>query len=123
MEFMPIRSLSKEPKAVSTAVHRDGEVVITNGGKPDMLIVSLNGRDVFDVVNALRQQFTDMYNNAPYRPSKNGLMLNNGKPLSIQKKAVEAFFENIEAIENEPLGSEFDEIVNQRFNISRELDI
>ena len=42
--------------------------------------------------------------------------------LARQKKAVNEFLEGIRNC-NEPLGSEFDEVISQRFNIARGLDL
>ena len=40
-----------------------------------------------------------------------------------QKAAVKEFIRNVNAAADEPLGSDFDEILNQRINITRVLDI
>jgi addiction module RelB/DinJ family antitoxin len=48
--------------------------------------------------------------------------LENDKLAARQKLAVKEFIKNIGAITDEPLGSEFDAVLNQRVNIARELD-
>jgi len=45
-----------------------------------------------------------------------------GNILARQKKAINEFLEGIRNCD-EPLGPEFDEIINRRFNIVRELDL
>ena len=49
---------------------------------------------------------------------------NNYEELSAkQKQAVESFIKNVHAVSNEPLDEEFDEIMSERVNITRELDL
>jgi hypothetical protein len=43
-------------------------------------------------------------------------------PLEKQRRAVKEFLEGIRNCD-EPLGSEFDEVISKRFNIARELDL
>ena len=40
-----------------------------------------------------------------------------------QKEAVKRFIRNINSIKDEPLDDEFDEIIKDRINITRELDL
>lgn len=44
------------------------------------------------------------------------------KPIPL-KQAINKFIDNINAITDEPLDEEFDEIVRDRINITRELDL
>lgn len=44
------------------------------------------------------------------------------KPMPL-KKAINRFIDNISTITDEPLDDEFDEIVRDRINITRELDL
>ena len=55
MEFMPVRSLRDTPKEVWNQLAQDGEIVITNNGKPAALMIDLVGKDVFSIVMAIRQ--------------------------------------------------------------------
>ena len=47
---------------------------------------------------------------------------NENKPMPL-KQAINRFIEGINAITDEPLDEEFDEIVSDRINITRELDL
>jgi hypothetical protein len=48
---------------------------------------------------------------------------NLNKQIPNQKKAIRDFINGINAITDEPLDEEFDEIVSSRINITRELDL
>jgi len=58
MEFMPMRTLSREPQAVINNLRRDGELVMTNNGQPIILMIDLVGRDLVETVNLLRRNNT-----------------------------------------------------------------
>ena len=55
MEFIPVRRLRSEPTTVWSQLARDGEVVITNNGRPMALMVDLSGKDLLALTSACRQ--------------------------------------------------------------------
>ena len=108
MEFMPMRSLSQEMPAVISSLERDGELIITNKGKPKILMIDLsNGRDMFDLVTNYRKVYKTETQSRSTR----------------QLAAFNKFVSALNSIDDEPIDSEFDAILNNRVNIDRELDL
>ena len=99
-----MRSLSRELPDVLSRLQRDGELVVTNNGQPTILMIDLVGRDLVDVVGSFRRS----------RDEKSKAQQ--------QREAVIEFVKNVNEA-GEPLDEEFDEILNRRFNIERELDL
>lgn len=105
MEFMPMRALSTEQRAVLANLRRDGELVITNNGQPTILMVDLVGRDLIDVASLFRKN-------------------RNEKSLAQrQSEALKRFVEDQRGDDEEPFDEEFDAIMAERLKFSRELDL
>jgi len=61
MEFMTVRELSKSPKETLTRLSKDGKAVLTNNGKPQALIIKIDG-DRFEQTLSLLQKLEFMQN-------------------------------------------------------------
>ena len=66
MEFMTIRELSKSPKNTLTRLSKDGKAVLTNNGKPQALIIKIDG-ERFEQTLSLLQKLEFMQNLAEMR--------------------------------------------------------
>ena len=55
MNFYPIRDLRSETKNICEKVRQSGEVVITNNGKPSVLMLDISEDNFDEVVRAIRQ--------------------------------------------------------------------
>ena len=55
MQFLTIRELSKSPKETLSRLAQDGKAVITNNGKPQALILKIDG-DSFERTLSLLQK-------------------------------------------------------------------
>ena len=61
MEFMTIRELSKSPKDTLTRLSKGGKAVLTNNGKPQALIIKIDG-ERFEQTLSLLQKLEFMQN-------------------------------------------------------------
>ena len=61
MEFMTVRELSKSPKDTLTRLSKDGKAVLTNNGKPQALILKIDGES-FERTLSLLQKLEFMQN-------------------------------------------------------------
>ena len=61
MQFLTIRELSKSPKAALTKLSEDKKAVLTNNGKPQALIFSIDG-DSFEKTLSILQKLEFMQN-------------------------------------------------------------
>ena len=61
MEFMTVRELSKSPKDTLTRLSKDGKAVLTNNGKPQALIIKVDGES-FERTLSLLQKLEFMQN-------------------------------------------------------------
>jgi len=61
MEFITVRELSKSPKATLTRLAEDGKAVLTNNGKPQALILKIDGNS-FEQTLTLLQKLEFMQN-------------------------------------------------------------
>ncbi|HCC38017.1 MAG TPA: hypothetical protein DEQ14_10615 [Treponema sp.] len=68
MEFMTIRELSKSPRETLTRLSKDGKAVLTNNGKPQALMVKIDGQN-FEETLSLFQKLEFMQNLASMRLS------------------------------------------------------
>jgi GTP cyclohydrolase III len=51
MQFVPYRSLRKEPSALRKKLENEGDLIVTVGGKPFALMINLNeAEDVQDIL-------------------------------------------------------------------------
>lgn len=55
MNFYSIRDLRSETKNICEKVRQSGEVVITNNGKPSVLMLDISENNFDEVVRAIRQ--------------------------------------------------------------------
>lgn len=55
MDFYTVRDLRNTPKSIWEKLSADGEVVITNNGKPSALLVDLADGGFEETVKAIRQ--------------------------------------------------------------------
>lgn len=55
MNFYSIRDLRSETKNICEKVRQSGEVVITNNGKPSVLMLDISEENFDEVVRAIRQ--------------------------------------------------------------------
>lgn len=55
MEFMSVRELTAKPNATWEALARDGEIAITNNGKPSALMVSVADAGLDELRKAICQ--------------------------------------------------------------------
>ena len=105
MEFMPMRALSTEQRAVLANLRRDGELVITNNGQPTILMIDLVGRDLIDVAGAFRRNRDE-------------------KTLAQhQNEAIRRFADDQRADAEEPFDEAFDAVMAKRPVIARELEL
>jgi len=66
MQFMTVRELSKSPKDTLTKLSKDGKAVLTNNGKPQALIIKIDGEN-FERTLSLLQKLEFMQNLAEMR--------------------------------------------------------
>ena len=61
MQFITIRELSKSPKETLTKLSEDGKAIITNNGKPQALLIKIDGNS-FEKTFSLLQKLEFMQN-------------------------------------------------------------
>jgi len=61
MEFITVRELSKSPKNTLTKLSKNGKAVLTNNGKPQAIIIKINGEN-FEQTLSLLQKLEFMQN-------------------------------------------------------------
>jgi len=55
MDFLSIREFSAFPRKTRETLKRSGKIVLTNNGKPSMLVLDIAGRDFEGVINTLNR--------------------------------------------------------------------
>lgn len=55
MQFYSVRDLNTSAKEVWQKLSEDGEIVITNNGKPTALMIDVDGADLEETLSAVRQ--------------------------------------------------------------------
>ena len=55
MEFLSIREFSAYPRKTRETLKRNGKIVLTNNGKPSMLVFDIVGQDFEDLINTLNR--------------------------------------------------------------------
>ena len=55
MEFLSIREFSAYPRKTRETLKRNGRIVLTNNGKPSMLVFDITDRDFEDIINILNR--------------------------------------------------------------------
>jgi hypothetical protein len=56
MDFVSMRDFSASPKKVQKKLTDKGELVITNNGRPTMLVIDIENRDFLKMIDYLRRQ-------------------------------------------------------------------
>ena len=55
MEFLSIREFTAAPRKTRETLKRSGKIVLTNNGKPSMLVFDITGQDIEDLINMLNR--------------------------------------------------------------------
>ena len=75
MNFYTARDLRTIPKSIWNSLSEDGEVIITNNGKPSALMLNISENNFDEIVRAVRQaKAMTTFNNMRERAAKKGFM-------------------------------------------------
>ena len=75
MEFLTVRDLRTSPRGVWEKLSQNGEVVITNNGKPTALMLNIENGEIEELSKAIRQAKAMMsINNMRLIAADNGYM-------------------------------------------------
>jgi hypothetical protein len=75
MEFLSVRDLRTSPKEVWGTLAREGEVVITNNGKPTAIMIDVDGATLEEKLAAIRQaEAMRLFNGMRAKAAENGFM-------------------------------------------------
>ena len=55
MEFLSIREFSSSPRKTQETLKRKGKIVLTNNGKPTMLVFDITGQDFENLIDTLNR--------------------------------------------------------------------
>ena len=55
MEFLSIREFSAYPRKTKETLKRAGKIVLTNNGKPSMLVFDITGQDFENLIDTLNR--------------------------------------------------------------------
>ena len=55
MEFISIREFTSSPRKTRETLKRSGKLVLTNNGKPSMLVLDITGQDFENVIDTLNR--------------------------------------------------------------------
>ena len=55
MEFLSIREFTASPRKTRETLKRSGKIVLTNNGKPSMLVFDIAGQDFENIINMLNR--------------------------------------------------------------------
>ena len=55
MEFLSIREFSSSPRKTRETLKRSGKIVLTNNGKPSMLVFDIAGQDFEKLIDTLNR--------------------------------------------------------------------
>ena len=55
MEFLSVREFSAYPRKTREALKRNGKIVLTNNGKPSMLVFDIAGQDFENLIDTLNR--------------------------------------------------------------------
>ena len=55
MEFLSIREFTSSPRKTRETLKRSGKLVLTNNGKPSMLVFDIVGKDFEDLIDTLNR--------------------------------------------------------------------
>jgi hypothetical protein len=59
MEFLSIREFTASPRKTRETLKRSGKIVLTNNGKPSMLVFDIAGQDFENVIDTLNRAATE----------------------------------------------------------------
>lgn len=90
MNFYSIRDLRIETKDICEKVRQDGEVIITNNGKPSVLMLDISENNFDEVVRAIRQAKAMIaFNSMKAVAAANGYMSESDIDTEIQRTRTE----------------------------------
>ena len=55
MEFLSIREFTSSPRKTRETLKRNGKIVLTNNGKPSMLVLDIAGQDFENLIDTLNR--------------------------------------------------------------------
>jgi len=55
MEFLSIREFTASPRKTRETLKRSGKIVLTNNGKPSMLVFDIAGQDFENIIDTLNR--------------------------------------------------------------------
>jgi len=55
MEFLSIREFTSSPRKTKETLKRSGKLVLTNNGKPSMLVFDIAGQDFENIIDTLNR--------------------------------------------------------------------
>ena len=55
MEFLSIREFTSSPRKTRETLKRSGKIVLTNNGKPSMLVFDISGQDLENLIDTLNR--------------------------------------------------------------------
>jgi len=55
MEFLSIREFSSSPRKTRETLKRNGKIILTNNGKPSMLVFDIAGQDFEELIDTLNR--------------------------------------------------------------------
>ena len=55
MEFLSVREFSAYPQKTRETLKRNGKIILTNNGKPSMLVFDITGRNFEDIIDTLNR--------------------------------------------------------------------
>ena len=75
MEFIPVRDLRTSPKAVWSALASEGEIVLTNNGRPMAIMIDVDSSTLEEKLATIRQaEAMRLFNNMRAKAAENGFM-------------------------------------------------
>ena len=75
MNFYTVRDLRTTPKSIWKNLEEEGEVVITNNGRPTAIMLDISGGEFEETLKAIRQaKAMAAFNNMRKRAAENGYM-------------------------------------------------
>jgi hypothetical protein len=55
MEFLSIREFTASPRKTQETLKRSGKIILTNNGKPSMLVFDIAGQDFENIIDTLNR--------------------------------------------------------------------
>ena len=74
MEFISIREFTSSPRKTRETLKRNGKLVLTNNGKPSMLVFDITGQDFENIIDTLnRAEAMRLLEEIQTQAARNGL--------------------------------------------------